>query len=182
MRSPKNRSLLGVNEDFEDKHNAEITLLDGFFFGSCTIVALGCGTMRERTFCIIKPDAMLARQEGKIIDALLGAGFDIVQMRLVRLDRATAERFYEVHRGKPFWSELVELMTSGPIVAMVLEGENGVAALRRLIGATNPRQAERGTLRRRFGTSTTRNALHAADSAGNAAVESSLFFAPEEME
>ena len=119
---------------------------------------------------------MLARQEGKIINALLEAGFDIVQMRLVRLDRAAAERLYEVYRGKPFWDELVELMTSGPIVALVLEGENGVEALRRFVGATNPRQAEKGTLRRRYGTSTTRNALHASDSAGNAAVESSLFF------
>lgn len=132
--------------------------------------------MREKTFCIIKPDAMLARQEGKIINALLEAGLDIVQMRLVRLDRAAAERFYEVHRGKPFWEELMELMTSGPIVAMVLEGENAVVALRRLAGATDPRTAERGTLRRRFGTSVTRNAIHAADSLGNAAAESSQFF------
>ena len=132
--------------------------------------------MREKTFCIIKPDAMLARQEGKIINALLEAGLDIVQMRLVRLDRAAAERFYEVHRGKPFWEELMELMTSGPIVAMVLEGENAVVALRRLTGATDPRTAERGTLRRRFGTSVTRNAIHAADSLGNAAAESSQFF------
>ena len=119
---------------------------------------------------------MLARQEGKIINALLEAGLDIVQMRLVRLDRAAAERFYEVHRGKPFWEELMELMTSGPIVAMVLEGENAVVALRRLAGATDPRTAERGTLRRRFGTSVTRNAIHAADSLGNAAAESSQFF------
>lgn len=132
--------------------------------------------MREMTFCIIKPDAMLARHEGKIIDTLLNAGLDIVQMRLVRLDRAAAERFYEVHRGKPYWEELMELMTSGPIVAITLEGENAVVALRRLVGATNPRLAERGTLRRRYGTSPTRNAIHAADSRGSAAVEASQFF------
>lgn len=132
--------------------------------------------MKERTFCIIKPDAMLARQEGKIIDALLEGGLDIVQMRLVWLDRGAAERFYEVHRGKPFWEDLMALMTSGPIVAMVLEGEDAVAGLRRLVGVTNPRDAARGTLRRKYGTSTTRNAIHAADSLGSAAVEASQFF------
>lgn len=134
------------------------------------------GYMKERTFCIIKPDAMQSRAEGKIISALLEAGFDLVEMRLVRLDRATAERLYEIHRGKPFWNELMELMTSGPIMAMILEGENGVEALRRLVGSANPRLAERGTLRRRFGTSVTRNAIHASDTHGNVAMESSLFF------
>lgn len=119
---------------------------------------------------------MLARQEGKIIDALLEGGLDIVQMRLVWLDRDAAERFYEVHRGKPFWEDLMALMTSGPIVAMVLEGEDAVAGLRRLVGVTNPRDAARGTLRRKYGTSTTRNAIHAADSLGSAAVEASQFF------
>ncbi len=132
--------------------------------------------MKERTFCIIKPDAMRNRTEGKIINELLEAGFDILQLRLVRLDRDAAERFYEAHRGKPFWEELIDLMTSGPIIAILLEGENAVAALRKFVGATNPRTAERGTLRRKYGTNTTRNALHAADSLGNAAVEASQFF------
>ncbi len=132
--------------------------------------------MKERTFCIIKPDAMRNRTEGKIINDLLEAGFDILQMRLVRLDRNAAERFYEAHRGKPFWEELIDLMTSGPIVAILLEGENAVAALRRFAGATNPRTAERGTLRRKYGTNITRNAIHAADSLGNAAAEASQFF------
>ena len=134
------------------------------------------GGMKERTFCIIKPDAVLDRLEGKIIDAILEGGLDIVQMRLVWLDRGAAERFYEAHRGKPFWEDLMTLMTSGPIIAIVLEGEDAVARLRRLAGATNPREAARGTLRRRFGTSTTRNAVHAADSLGSAAVEASQFF------
>ncbi|MBQ8335394.1 MAG: nucleoside-diphosphate kinase [Tidjanibacter sp.] len=135
--------------------------------------------MRERTFAIIKPDAVADRKVGKIIDALLSEGFDIVEMRQVVLDRPSAERFYATHAGKRFYAGLVDFMTSGPIVALQVEGEDAVAHLRNFVGTTNPRTAARGTLRRRFGTSSLRNAIHASDSPGNAALEAAQFFAPQ---
>lgn len=133
--------------------------------------------MRERTFAIIKPDAVAARKEGKIIDALLAEGFDIVEMRLLLLDQTAAEQLYISHLGKPYHSSLIEFITSGPIVALQLEREGAVAHLREFVGSTNPRRAASGTLRRRFGTSTLRNAIHASDSPGNAAMEAAQFFA-----
>ena len=134
------------------------------------------GGMRERSFAIIKPDAVAARKQGKIIDALLVEGFDIVEMRQVWLDAPSAERFYAIHSGRKFFRPRVEFITSGPLIALQVEGEDAVAHLRRFVGAANPRTAERGTLRRRFGTSTLHNAIHASDSAGNAALEASQFF------
>jgi nucleoside-diphosphate kinase len=134
------------------------------------------GGMRERSFAIIKPDAVAARKQGKIIDALLAEGFDIVEMRQVWLDTPSAERFYAIHASKKNFRPLVEFITSGPLIALQVEGEDAVAHLRRFVGEANPRTAERGTLRRRFGTSTLHNAIHASDSAGNAALEASQFF------
>ena len=99
--------------------------------------------MRERSFAIIKPDAVAARKQGKIIDALLVEGFDIVEMRQVWLDTPSAERFYAIHAGKKFFRPLVEFITSGPLIALQVEGEDAVAHLRRFVGAANPRTAER---------------------------------------
>ena len=135
------------------------------------------GGMKERSFAIIKPDAVAARKQGKIIDALLAEGFDIVEMRQLRLDRPSAERFYALHAGKSFYGRLVDFITSGPVVALQVEGEDAVGRLREFVGVTNPRLAAKGSLRRRFGTSTLHNAIHASDTLGNAALEASQFFA-----
>ncbi len=132
--------------------------------------------MTDRTFTIIKPDAVAAGLAGKILDAVIAAGFRIVALRLTRLDRSQAERFYAVHRGKPFFERLVDFMTSGPVLVGVLERENAVAEFRRLLGATDPAKAEEGTLRRRFGTSAERNAVHGADSDAHARLEWAQFF------
>ena len=132
--------------------------------------------MTDRTFTIIKPDAVAAGQAGKILDAVIADGFRIVALRLTRLDRGQAERFYAVHRGKPFFERLVEFMTSGPVLVGVLERENAVAEFRRLIGATDPAKAGEGTIRRHFGTSAERNAVHGADSDANARLEWAQFF------
>lgn len=137
--------------------------------------------MTDRTFTIIKPDAVAAGHAGKILDAMIGGGFRILAFRLTRLDRAGAERLYAVHRDKPFFDSLIDSMTSGPIYVGVLQREDAVAAFRRLIGATDPAQAEEGTIRRRFGESAARNAVHGSDSDENARLEGSLFFTEEEI-
>lgn len=134
-------------------------------------------SMRERTFAIIKPDAVEAKKEGKIIDALLAEGFDIIEMRMLHLDQGAAEQLYIKHVAKPYFASLMEFITSGPIIALQVEREDAVAHLRVFVGSTNPRRAASGTLRRRFGTSTLRNAIHASDSPGNAAMEAAQFFA-----
>ena len=123
--------------------------------------------MTDRTFTIIKPDAVAAGQAGKILDAVIADGFRIVALRLTRLDRGQAERFFE---------RLVEFMISGPVLVGVLERENAVAEFRRLIGATDPVKAGEGTIRHRFGTSAERNAVHGSDSDANARLEWAQFF------
>lgn len=133
--------------------------------------------MRERSFAIIKPDAVASRKVGKIIDRILAEGFDIVEMRLLRIDRPTAERLYASQAGKKHYAPLIDFITSGPIVAIQVEAEDAVVRLRTLVGATNPRQATRGTLRNRYGSSTLHNAIHASDTPGSAAFEASQFFA-----
>jgi nucleoside-diphosphate kinase len=132
--------------------------------------------MTERTFSIIKPDATRRNLTGKINAVIEDAGLCIVGQRRVRLSRAQAERFYEVHTGKPFFEELVGFMTSGPVVVQVLEGENAVARYREVMGATNPANAAPGTIRQLYAESFTGNSVHGSDSPENAKIEIAQFF------
>lgn len=125
---------------------------------------------------MIKPDAVANGHTGKIIDQILEAGFTIQAMKYVRLSEETAGAFYNIHRERPFFKDLVSFMTSGTIVAAVLVKENAVADFRTLIGATDPAKAEPGTIRNRFAKSIEANAIHGSDSDENAAHEASFFF------
>jgi nucleoside-diphosphate kinase len=135
----------------------------------------------ERTFVMIKPDATSRGLIGKVISKLEGENLRVVAMKMLLVDRARAERLYEVHRGKPFYDGLVEYIMSGPVVAMVLEGEDAIAKVRRAIGATDPAKAEPGTIRREFGLSIRENVVHAADSPENARREIEIFFEESEI-
>ncbi len=130
-----------------------------------------------RTLAIIKPDAFGRGETGKIIAQLEGDGFRIVGGRVLRLDRERAEAFYAVHRGKPFFTSLVDFMTSGPVLALALEREDAVTRLREVIGATDPAEAASGTVRALYAESKERNAIHASDSPENARLEVAFFFA-----
>lgn len=132
--------------------------------------------MSNITFTMIKPDAVANGHTGKIIDQILEAGFTIQAMKYVRLSEETAGAFYNIHRERPFFKDLVSFMTSGTIVAAVLVKENAVADFRTLIGATDPAKAEPGTIRNRFAKSIEANAIHGSDSDENAAHEASFFF------
>jgi nucleoside-diphosphate kinase len=132
--------------------------------------------MTERTFSIIKPDATRRNLTGKINAVIEDAGLRIVGQRRIQLSRTQAEQFYDVHRGKPFYDELVTLMTSGPVVVQVLEGEGAVARYREVMGATNPANAAPGTIRQLFAESFTGNSVHGSDSPENAAIEIGQFF------
>jgi nucleoside-diphosphate kinase len=133
------------------------------------------------TLGIIKPDAVASGKGGKVLAHLEGAGFKVRAARLTRLTRAQAEAFYEVHRGRPFYESLVSFMTSGPCMPMALEREEAVTQLRKVIGATDPAQAEPGTIRKLFAESKERNAIHASDSPENAAREIAFFFPESEI-
>ena len=135
----------------------------------------------ERTFSIIKPDATERNITGKILDKLESAGLRIVAQKRIRMTREQAETFYAVHKERPFFSELVEFMTSGPVVVQVLEGENAVAKYREIMGATNPAQAAEGTIRKLFAQSVGENSVHGSDSPGNAEIEIRQFFAGNEI-
>lgn len=137
--------------------------------------------MAEFTLGIIKPDAFGTGKAGKILALLEEAGFQLRAAATRRLARAEAEAFYEVHRGRPFYDELVEFMTSGPCMPMVLERSDAVAEMRRVIGATDPAEAAEGTVRHLFAESKGRNAIHASDSAENAAREVAFFFPEGEL-
>src|SRR3990167_9188236 len=130
----------------------------------------------ERTFAIIKPDAVAAKNSGKIIDLIEANGFNVVKMQKANWSKADAEQFYAVHNERPFFGELVEFMTSGPVVMMVLEKNNAVSAWRDLMGATNPAQAADGTIRKLFGCSIGNNATHGSDAAETANLEIGQFF------
>ncbi len=130
---------------------------------------------------MIKPDAVRAHKEAEILKHLTDAGFRIVALRMRRMSRAEAEKFYAVHRDKPFFGTLVEFMTSGPVVAAVLEKENAVPELRKTVGATDPAEAAEGTVRRLFGTNKTMNAIHASDSDENARYEWAIHFADDDL-
>lgn len=130
----------------------------------------------NRTFTMIKPDAVEANNIGSILAMITGAGFKIVAMKYTKLSAEQAGQFYEVHKERPFYGELVEFMSRGPIVAAILEKDNAVETFRNLIGATNPAQAEEGTIRKRFAKSIGENAVHGSDSDENAAIEGNFFF------
>lgn len=132
--------------------------------------------MSNITFTMIKPDAVANGYIGKILDQITTAGFKIVAMKYTRLSDEKAGEFYDIHRERPFFKDLVEFMTSGPIVAAVLEKSNAVADFRTLIGATDPQKAEPGTIRNLYAKSIDANAIHGSDSDENAAREASFFF------
>lgn len=135
----------------------------------------------NRTFTMLKPDAIENGHMGKIIDMIIQAGFSIKAMKFTRLTEDQAKKFYEVHAERPFYGELVEYMTSGPIVAAILEKDNAVADFRALIGATDPAEAAEGTIRKYYAESKGRNAVHGSDSNENAAIEGKFHFADSEV-
>ena len=130
----------------------------------------------NRTFTMIKPDAVENGHAGKIIDMIIGAGFKIIALKYTRLTTEQAGKFYEVHKERPFYGELVDYMTSGTIYAAILEKDNAVADFRALIGATDPAQAEEGTIRKKYAESKAKNAVHGSDSDENARIEGDAFF------
>ena len=137
--------------------------------------------MTERTLTIIKPDSVENGNTGKIIAELENEGFGIIAGRMVHLTVAQARAFYAVHRERPFYNDLVAYMTSGPVWPLALERDDAVAHLREIMGATNPAEAAEGTIRRLYGESIERNAIHGSDSPENAAIEIGFFFSASEM-
>ena len=135
----------------------------------------------SQTLAIIKPDAVQSGKAGKILAHLEASGFKIRAIRMTRLAQAAAGEFYAIHRERPFYPSLVTFMTSGPVIPMVLEADGAVARLRQVIGATDPAQAEAGTVRRLYAESKERNAIHASDSDENAAREIAFFFPLSEV-
>jgi nucleoside-diphosphate kinase len=135
----------------------------------------------ERTLSIIKPDATLRNQTGAINALIEKAGLRIIAQKRVRWTKAQAEKFYEVHKARPFYGDLVKFMTSGPIVVQVLEGEGAVKRYRDVMGATDPAKADKGTIRKEFAESIERNSVHGSDSPENAATEIALNFKAEEI-
>ena len=135
----------------------------------------------ERTFSIIKPDAVGKNLIGKITERFEENNLKIVASKMVHLTKEKAEGFYEIHKEKPFFSKLVEFMTSGPVIVQVLEGENAILKNREIMGATNPEEAEVGTIRKDFATSIDENAVHGSDAPETAKVEISYFFSDDEI-
>ncbi len=130
----------------------------------------------ERTFAIIKPDAVERKMTGKVLDRIEGAGFTIVGMKKLHLTKGQAEGFYYVHKERPFFNDLCSFMSRSPVVVLVLEKENAIMAWRELMGATNPANAEAGTIRKEFGVSIEENTVHGSDSPESAAFEIPYFF------
>ncbi|MFC1842337.1 nucleoside-diphosphate kinase [Candidatus Dependentiae bacterium] len=132
--------------------------------------------MVEKTFAIIKPDAVKAKISGKIIDLIEQNGFDILKIEKIQLSEDKAKKFYAVHKDKPFFQEVIDFMCSGPVIVMALEKENAIADWRKLMGATNPEQAEDGTIRKLYGTNIMVNCTHGSDAAETAKTELGIFF------
>lgn len=130
----------------------------------------------QRTFAMIKPDAVAAKNSGKIIDMIEKNGFTILGMKKVHLNKQTAQEFYAVHKERPFFGELVEFVTSGPVILLALEKENAILAWRDLMGATDPLKAQEGTIRKIFGKNIGNNAVHGSDAPETAHTELALFF------
>ncbi|HBL75535.1 MAG: nucleoside-diphosphate kinase [Bacteroidetes bacterium GWF2_42_66] len=134
----------------------------------------------NRTLTMIKPEAVKKNFTGPILNKIAEAGFHIVAMKMTRLSKAQAEAFYAVHKGKDFYENLTDFMSSGPIVAAILEKENAIETYRKLIGSTDPKDAEEGTIRKLFAESKSYNAVHGSDSDENARIESDFFFSETE--
>ncbi|HZI52076.1 MAG TPA: nucleoside-diphosphate kinase [Chitinophagaceae bacterium] len=132
--------------------------------------------MSNKTFTMIKPDAMKKGHAGVILDRIIKEGYKIEALKLTRLSTEKAGEFYAIHKERPFYGELVEFMSSGPIIAAILEKDNAVASFRTLIGATNPAQAAEGTIRKLYAASVGENAVHGSDSDQNAKIEGDFFF------
>jgi nucleoside-diphosphate kinase len=137
--------------------------------------------MANRTFTIIKPDSVRKGNFGKIISRIEAEGFRILGLKKVSLSQRQAEGFYDVHRSRPFFNDLVQYMTSGPVYVAALERDGAVPELRKLMGATDPTKADAGTIRKEFGESIEQNAIHGSDSDENAAIEIAYFFAQSEL-
>lgn len=137
-------------------------------------------TMGNITFTMIKPEAVKAGNTGAILNRIEEGGFRIVALKKIHLTPEKAGKFYEVHKEKPFYAELIEYMSGGPIIASILEKENAVADFRTLIGATNPEEADKGTIRKEFATSLSMNAVHGSDSDDNANIEANFHFSAKE--
>lgn len=135
----------------------------------------------NRTFALIKPGAVRQNHYGEIIYRITKAGFALKAMKMIRLSRNDAKRFYAIHEGKEFFDRLTKFISSGPVVALVLEKENAIEEFRKLIGSTDPAQAGEGTIRKLFGQNVTMNAVHGSDSPENAVKEWSFFFAQKEI-
>ena len=130
----------------------------------------------EQTLSIIKPDAVERNLDGQIKEMFRTNGFTIVQEKKIQIEKQEAEKFYKVHETKPFYNDLCNYLSSGPIVVMILEKENGIIANRELMGSTNPKDAAEGTIRKKFGISIDKNSVHGSDSAENAKIEIDFFF------
>ena len=137
--------------------------------------------MTERTFSIIKPDATEKNLTGAVNAVIEKAGLRIVAQKRIRMSQAQAEKFYEIHKERPFFGELVEFMTRAPVVVQVLEGDNAVARYREVMGATNPAQADEGTIRKLYASSVGENSVHGSDSLDNAKIEIAQFFTDDEI-
>tara|TARA_S200000501_G_scaffold217605_1_gene204220 strand:+ start:578 stop:988 length:411 start_codon:yes stop_codon:yes gene_type:complete len=130
----------------------------------------------EQTLSIIKPDAVERNLENSIKELFMSNGFKIVEEKKIQIEKSEAEKFYKVHETKPFYNDLCTYLSSGPIVVMILEKNNGILANRELMGATNPSEAKEGTIRRKYGISIDKNSVHGSDSADNAKIEIDFFF------
>ena len=137
--------------------------------------------MGNKTYAMIKPDAIRNGHLGKILDCTISAGFKILGAKLIRMTKAQAEGFYAIHKERPFFNELTTFMSSGQTMVLALQKENAVSAWRATIGATNPAEAEEGTIRKEFATSLSENAVHGADSDENAKIEIGFFFSDSEL-
>ena len=132
--------------------------------------------MLERTFAIIKPDVVASKNSGKVIDIIENNGFEVLGMKKIHMSKDLAEHFYDIHKDKPFFNDMINFITSGPVVVLALRKENAIKAWRDLIGATNPADAAEGTIRKQFGKSIDNNAVHGSDASETAAREISIFF------
>lgn len=137
--------------------------------------------MSQRTLCLIKPDAVKRNLAGAILDMIQKSGLAVVGLKMLRLSKAEAEAFYAVHRERPFFDSLTDYMCSGPIVAAVLEGEEAIARYRKLMGATNPANAEAGTIRKSYAVDVEANSVHGSDAPESAIVEIAHFFSAMEI-
>ena len=135
----------------------------------------------ERSLVLVKPDAMERGLAGAILARLQADGLHLAALKMLHLDRATAERHYAVHRDKPFFRDLVDYITSTPIVAAVFTGDDAIARIRKIMGATNPEKADPGTIRKDYGIDVQRNSTHASDSPENGEVEIAIYFTPDEI-